>query len=212
MEMKIRTEVKTIDELMPAEYNPRKALKKGDPEYERLKKSIKTFGYVDPVIWNETTGYVVGGHQRLTVLKDLGYKEITVSVVNLDLEKEKQLNIALNKISGDWDQETLFKLLEELNENDGLELTGFTDDEFEKLKNKFSDEEEEEQEPEFKFTEELLEEHNYVVLYFDNKMDWQTAVEKLGIESVHALDSREGYERKGIGRVIRGDKVLERLQ
>ena len=67
---------KKIDELKPANYNPRKNLKSGDKEYEKLKKSIKEFGYVEPVIYNKRTGIVVGGHQRLKVLKDLGYEEI----------------------------------------------------------------------------------------------------------------------------------------
>lgn len=67
---------KKIDELKPANYNPRKNLKPGDKEYEKLKKSITEFGYVEPVIYNKRTGIVVGGHQRLKVLKDLGYEEI----------------------------------------------------------------------------------------------------------------------------------------
>src|SRR5699024_6936641 len=94
-----------IMDLIPAEYNPRKELKPGMPEYEKLRKSIKEFGYVDPVIWNERTGKVVGGHQRLNVMKELGYKEVNVSVVDLDEQKEKALNIALNKISGTRSEE-----------------------------------------------------------------------------------------------------------
>ena len=64
---------KKIDDLKAATYNPRKDLKPGDKEYEKLKRSITEFGYVEPVIWNERTGTVVGGHQRLKVLKDLGW-------------------------------------------------------------------------------------------------------------------------------------------
>lgn len=67
---------KKIEDLRPASYNTRKDLKPGDKEYEKLKRSITEFGYVEPVIWNERTGTVVGGHQRLKVLKDLGYEEI----------------------------------------------------------------------------------------------------------------------------------------
>lgn len=67
---------KKIDDLKAATYNPRKDLKSRDKEYEKLKRSITEFGYVEPVIWNERTGTVVGGHQRLKVLKDLGYEEI----------------------------------------------------------------------------------------------------------------------------------------
>lgn len=202
---------KRLDDLVPADYNPRKDLKPGDKEYEKLKKSIKEFGYVDPVIFNERTGRIVGGHQRLKVLGDLGYETIHTVMIDIDEKREKALNIALNKISGKWDEGRLKDLLIEIDTGDfDIELTGFDDKEVEKLMNKFADPEE--AATEYEFTEELLEEHNYVVLYFDNKMDWQTACDKLGIKSVHALDSREDYERKGIGRVIRGADVLERIK
>lgn len=70
-----------INDLKPAAYNPRKALKPGDKEYEKIKKSISEFGYVDPVIVNDDMT-VIGGHQRLTVLKDLGYTEIDCVVID----------------------------------------------------------------------------------------------------------------------------------
>lgn len=113
---------KKIDDLKPADYNPRKDLKPGDKEYEKLKRSLKEFGYVEPVIWNETTGRIVGGHQRLKVLKDLGYTEVDCVVVNLTEEKEKALNVALNKISGEWDNNLLANLLKELDQ-DGFDVT-----------------------------------------------------------------------------------------
>ena len=87
-----------VAKLKAAEYNPRRALKPGDAEYEKLKRSITEFGYVEPVIWNKQTGNVVGGHQRLTVMRDLGITEIDCVVVELDLMREKALNVALNKI------------------------------------------------------------------------------------------------------------------
>lgn len=199
----------SVNELIPAEYNPRKDLRPGDKEYEKLRKSIQEFGYVETIIWNERTGRLVGGHQRLKVMKDLGYEKVTVSVVDLDEQKEKALNIALNKIEGDWDKNLLKDLLAEIDTGDfDMELTGFDDDELEKL---MTEGEEFVEKPEIEFTEELLEEHNYVVLYFDNTVDWQTAVEKLGIETKQALDSKEGYERSGIGRVIRGADVIGRI-
>lgn len=64
-----------IADLVPASYNPRKALKPGDAEYEKIKNSITEFGYVEPVIVN-TDMTIIGGHQRVTVLSDLGYKDI----------------------------------------------------------------------------------------------------------------------------------------
>jgi DNA modification methylase len=119
-------ETKKIDELIPAEYNPRKDLKPGDPEYEKLKKSVEQFGYVEPVIWNRTTGRVVGGHQRIKVLKDLGKTELECVVVELDEEHEKALNVALNKISGEWDKDKLALLIADLQGADfDVSLTGF---------------------------------------------------------------------------------------
>lgn len=105
----------------------------GDDEYERLKQSIQAFGYVDPIIIN-SDGTVIGGHQRLNVLKDLGYKEADVAVVDLDKNEEKALNIALNKISGEWDEDKLTEILSELAEEAfPVELTGFSDEELQNL-------------------------------------------------------------------------------
>ena len=130
--MEIRT--LNIDQLVPADYNPRKKLKPGDAEYEKLKRSLQEFGYVDPVIWNERTGHVIGGHQRLQVLIDSGETEVQVSVVDLDEDQEKALNIALNKISGEWDMAALAELLDELKRTDlDLALTGFDADEVDEL-------------------------------------------------------------------------------
>lgn len=123
-----RCEIKDvhISDLKQAEYNPRKDLHPGDAEYEKLKNSIKNFGYVEPVIWNKRSGNIVGGHQRVKVLQDLGYEEITCIVVDLDELQEKALNIALNKITGEWDMPLLTDLLKELDESDmDVFLTGF---------------------------------------------------------------------------------------
>jgi DNA modification methylase len=127
-------EKKRTAELLPAEYNPRKDLRPGDAEYEKLKRSIEQFGYVEPVIWNKTTGRVVGGHQRLKVLLDMGMTEVDCVVVELDAEKEKALNIALNKISGEWDKEKLALLISDLQGADfDVSLTGFEPDEIDAL-------------------------------------------------------------------------------
>ncbi len=119
-------EKKNTADLLPADYNPRKDLKPGDAEYEKLKRSIEQFGYVEPVIWNKTTGRVVGGHQRLKVLIDMGMTEVDCVVVELIEEKEKALNIALNKISGEWDKDKLALLIADLQGADfDVSLTGF---------------------------------------------------------------------------------------
>jgi len=127
-----------ISELKPAHYNPRKDLQPNDPEYQAIKRSIEEFGYVDPIIVNSDYT-VIGGHQRLKVLKELGQAQIDVVVVDIPKEKEKALNVALNKISGDWDQERLAVLLQEIKTDGMLEFTGFDDKEFDQLLQRYKD-------------------------------------------------------------------------
>ena len=123
-----------IDQINPTAYNPRKDLQPGDPEYEKLKRSMQEFGYVEPIVWNKRNGNIVGGHQRYKVLLDMGMREVDCVVVDLDEKKEKALNLALNKIQGDWDYEKLKDLLQELDTGElDLELTGFDMGEIEDL-------------------------------------------------------------------------------
>nr|DAM68563.1 MAG TPA: adenine specific DNA methyltransferase [Caudoviricetes sp.] len=127
-------EKKNTADLLPADYNPRKDLKPGDAEYDKLKRSIEQFGYVEPVIWNKTTGRVVGGHQRLKVLMDMGMTEVDCVVVEMSEDKEKALNIALNKISGEWDKDKLALLIADLQGADfDVSLTGFDPSELDDL-------------------------------------------------------------------------------
>ena len=123
-----------IGQLKPAAYNPRKQLKPGDKEYEKIKNSIKEFGYVEPIIVNYDMT-VIGGHQRLNVLKDLGYEEVQCVVVHIEDEhKVKALNIALNKITGAWNEQLLADLIVDLQSVDfNVDLTGFEAPEVEQL-------------------------------------------------------------------------------
>lgn len=117
-----------LKDLTPANYNPRVELKPGDPEWEALNESIKTFGYILPIIWNETTGNIVGGHQRRNILLERGVTEGDVAVIHLDLEEEKILNTLLNKSKGIWDVGKLTDLIKEIKEAGGnLLATGFTE-------------------------------------------------------------------------------------
>lgn len=127
-----------IAKINPAPYNPRLDLKPGDPEYDKLAKVISEFDLVEPLVWNIQTGNLCGGHQRLKILQARGDKTVEVSVVDLTLEKEKALNLALNKTGGDWDMPKLKDLLEELDVGDfDVELTGFDEVEIEKLMTQF---------------------------------------------------------------------------
>lgn len=124
----------SVDALRPAAYNPRKKLKAGDKEYEKIKNSILEFGYVEPIIVNYDMT-VIGGHQRLTVLKDLGYTEVQCVEVHIEDEnKIKALNIALNKITGAWNEQLLADLIVDLQSaNFNTDFTGFEAPEIEQL-------------------------------------------------------------------------------
>ncbi len=127
--MQIRTaetRVLPLSKINPVAYNPRKQLKPGDPEWESLARSMAEFGNVGTLVWNERTGNLVGGHQRLAVLLHHGETEAPVSVVDLDGAKERALNIALNKISGEWDNAKLAEVLQGLMQGGtDIALTGF---------------------------------------------------------------------------------------
>jgi len=128
-----------VSELKPAEYNPRKKLKPGDKEYEKIKNSIEEFGFADPLVVNADMT-IIGGHQRLTVATALGYTEVPCAVVDIDKVREKALNIALNKITGAWDENLLAELLEDIQSSDfDLGKTGFDPPEIEQLFNQVHD-------------------------------------------------------------------------
>lgn len=157
-------EVKRIADINRAAYNPRVDLKPEDEEYQAIERSLKRHGLVQPIVWNRRTNTVVFGHQRLTVLEAQGETEVTVSVVDLDDIKEKELNIALNKITGEWDDKKLTDILTELGEE--AADTGFTLPEIDvlrdELKSYFDDVTETDEEP-----EEDLEDNFLLSLDFD---------------------------------------------
>ncbi|MEB6179708.1 site-specific DNA-methyltransferase [Enterococcus casseliflavus] len=125
--------VMKLSDLKAADYNPRVDLVPGMDEYEKLKQSILEFGFVDPPIFNVQTKNLVGGHQRVAVARDLNlFEEIEVSIVDLPVDKEKALNLALNKISGQWDEDKLAILLQDLDQ-DNLNFSGFDEPEIDSL-------------------------------------------------------------------------------
>jgi ParB-like chromosome segregation protein Spo0J len=129
---------KPLTELKPAPYNPRLDLAKTDPRYRKLRRSLRDFGLVEPLVWNRRTGHVVGGHQRLKILRELKVKEAPVSVVDLPPEREKALNLVLNnrEAQADWDVARLEAILTELAESALVDFqeTGFEREHLEMLR------------------------------------------------------------------------------
>lgn len=133
----MKVEYIDIDKLKLAEYNPRKLLGPDDEAFKNILNSIDSYGMVEPIIVNDDFT-VIGGHQRINVLKHMGWAHVPCNIVKLDKVKEKQLNLALNKISGDWDEEKLYKILDDLKDEDFSNF-GFSEDEFKKLEDDFKD-------------------------------------------------------------------------
>lgn len=131
----MRIETRPLTEVEFARYNPRKELQPGDDEWERIEKSIDTFGLVQPLVLNERTGRLVGGHQRAKILLARGETHAEFVLVDLDEPMEKALNVALNNpdIGGVWDNEKLNELLFELEQHGfDVTLTGFDTDDLER--------------------------------------------------------------------------------
>ena len=122
-------EVRTLPlaAVTPADYNPRKQLRPTDPAYKKLRASIETFGLVEPLVWNQRSGRLVGGHARLGVLRDLGRESVPVAVVDLDDDREKALNVVLNNpaAQGRYDSKKLAAVLGELDGLPAFADTGF---------------------------------------------------------------------------------------
>lgn len=122
-----------IKSLKNAPYNPRKKLKPVDAEYQQIKKSILTYGFVSDIVINQDN-MIIGGHQRVQVLKDLGIETVPCKQVNLDDLTCRALCLALNKIDGKWDYDALALSLSVLDENEfDIASTGFTDAELDAL-------------------------------------------------------------------------------
>ena len=120
-----------ISDLRPDPANPRRI---SDEELESLTRSIREFGLIDPIIARRDDKVVIGGHQRLLAARKLGLKHVPVVLVDLSEEQAHLLNLALNRISGSWDQELLARLLSDLSAvpDVDLSLSGFSDEELQK--------------------------------------------------------------------------------
>ena len=203
MDKKIQVIYKKVDDLVPYENNPRN----NDEAVEAVANSIKEFGFGSPIVIDEK-GEIINGHTRLKSAKLIGLNEVpTVTIDWLTEEQKKAYRLADNKTGelADWDLIKLNEELEGLNIEE-MEKYGF---EFETFVEEI---EEKEEKPEVKFTEELNEESNYIVLKFDTMVDWLQLESLYNLPRAKALHSKEGFEAIGIGRVIDGKEFLNKIQ
>ena len=188
---------KSITEITPYEKNPRK----NDEAVQYVANSIKEFGFKVPIVIDKN-GVIVAGHTRYKAAQELGLEKLPCIIADdLTEEQVKAFRLADNKVGelAEWDFDLLGEELDGIFDIDMSEF-GFDSDFDEK-------EEIKKEEGEVPFSEELLLNHNYIVLYFDNDFDWEVAQDKFGLKQVRDLIPRKG-QPKGIGRVINGKKVL----
>lgn len=212
---------KLIGEILPYEKNPRK----NDNAVERVATSIKEFGFNSPIIIDEQN-VIINGHTRYKAAIKLGLETVPVVVAHgLTPEQIRAYRIMDNRSAeiASWDTDLLFKEIMDIIEDESvpLEITGFNVDELAvelgiqlKKEEKATKAKEKELLGDMEFAEELLESHNYVVLYFDNELDWQAAKDKLNLTQVEWNKGMNGekFEKHGLGRVIKGAPIIARLK
>lgn len=204
MDEETKLEQVLISDLKPHPKNPRVH---PDSAIDKLVKSMKQYGFTNPVLISKDN-VILAGHARTKAARKAGKDKVPVIRLDLEGAAADAYLIADNRLQQDtkWEKNVLKVLMEELEIQDyDLDLTGFDQDEIDKLLEK---DEAAEEAPEMEFTPELMEEHNYIVLYFDNELDWQVAKEKYGIKTMKAKWSPKA-DRTGIGRVVRGSDFLD---
>lgn len=165
-----------LKELKPSEYNPRVIT---EEEFKALEDSMQKFGYVEPIVYNKRNNHVIGGHQRLKILSKTLNPESEIDAVELDLDdyQEKALNLALNKVSGDWDEIKLNEVLLDIKNNNEelLKFTGFNNNEITNILNALNTDI-----PDLHYDGEIGNQDNIrynLTFYFDNSEDYLKAKE-----------------------------------
>ena len=198
----MKIELIKTNKLKPAKYNPRQITKK---QYNDLKKSIEKFDLVDPIIINKDYT-VIGGHQRLKVCKELNYKDVDCVILDLSKEEERELNIRLNKSGGDFDMDIL------ANEFDIDELTDWGFKHVELGLNIDKIDAKDNVETDYPFATELDISNNYIVLKFDNDIDWIQAKTLFELKTETARRTNGKAWSSGIGRVLNGAEAIKKIQ
>jgi hypothetical protein len=177
-----------------------------------LSKLLEYNGWRVPLSVSKLSGYLIRGHGRLYAAQALNQTLVPVDYQDYGSEADERADlVADNEIAAlaKMNNEILAKEIAELDSlGFDLDLTGITEARIKKL---LKNAEPVAVKPEVEFTEELHEASNYLVLYFDNDIDWLQALTLFELKTVKALDSREGFEKKGIGRVVNGPAALNRI-
>lgn len=204
--MKLEIEYVDINSIKPYEKNPRH----NEEAIPYVMNSIKEFGFKNPIIIDKNN-VIIAGHTRLESAKRLGMNEVPIiHADDLTDEQIKAFRLADNKVSekAEWNFELLEEELEDLDIN--MEDFGFEKTIEEKVK-------EAKKEGNVEFSEVIGEEHNYIVLYFDNDVDWLQAQSLFEIKPVKCGSTRkdkeisENMNRIGIGRVLKGSEAINKI-
>jgi len=172
---------------------------------------LDELGWVQKIIVNEKTGHIVDGHLRVQEAMRREEKTVPVDYISVSKSDEKKIIVTLNSVGAmakakpdilesllnevHFEQRSVDPVLAELAASIDLDDAGG-----------------EKEKPEVAFTEELLEEHNFVVLYFDNSVDWLNLLSILDLPTVKALHARDGFMSAGVGRVVKGNEAIARIQ
>jgi ParB-like chromosome segregation protein Spo0J len=209
VDLKDDIELVPTEDIIPYSNNPKEH---PQGQVKKIVSSIKNYGWDVPIVV-DGGNEIIKGHGRLKAAEVLGLERVPI-IRREDLSdaEKKAARIADNKTAeSDWSEDLLEAELEVLeDEAVDLETLGFDEGEIEDLLAEAEDDEAV-VDPEVDFATELFEENNYVVFQFDNKMDWQVIQDELGLETVKALDSEGDYVQKGVGRVLDGQELLDRL-
>jgi hypothetical protein len=178
-----------------------------------ISESLRRFGQQKPIVVQASSRYIVAGNHLWRAATALGWDEIAANVVEMDDRTAEAYLIADNRTAelGSYDEDALGVLLRKIASEGNLRGTGYDGEDVDAFLEGLERDQGTKIPAEIPFALELLESHNYVVLVFDNELDWTAAVDRFGLVTVKAQDSTETYERRGIGRVIRGADVLRMI-
>ena len=173
-----------------------------------LVESLKVNGQYRPIIVQKSTNYVLAGNHLLKAANRLEWDEIDAVVIDVDDERALKIVLADNRTAdlGEYDHDLLHSLLKELEDFAGTGYSIQDIDELEKLGGAPKEEK-----PEVEFSVALREENNYLILVFDDSVDWQAAIDTFGLKTVKAWDTKPNFQRLGLGRVVEGAPIVARL-